>query len=64
MRTSELKALLKTVKSIAAERYPDLDPTFLEAVVTAEHENPDDRTAVIRAIEVALQALLSKKGSR
>jgi hypothetical protein len=64
MRTSEIKALLKTVKSIGGERYPDLDPAFLEAVVTAEHENPDDKTAALRDIEVALQKLLSRKGSR
>ena len=64
MRTSELKALLKAVQTIGAERYPDLDPAFLEAVVTVEHENADDKTAAIREIEVALQALLSKKGAR
>jgi hypothetical protein len=64
MRTSEIKALLKAVKTIGTERYPDLDQGFLEAVVTAEHENPDDKTAAIREIEKALQALLSNKGSR
>lgn len=64
MKTSELKALLKTVRTIAAEKHPDLDADFLEAVVAAEQENPDDQPAAQREIELALEKTLSRRRAR
>lgn len=64
MRTTELKDLLKTVKAMAAERHPDVDVGFLEAVVRAEQENPDDGAAALQDIEEALQASLGRKRYR
>ncbi len=64
MRTSELKALLKTVQSIRAEKYPELSSEFLEAVVNAEEANADDDASAIREIELALQNVLSRKRTR
>ena len=37
---------------------------FLEAVVRAEQENPDDGAAALQDIEEALQASLGRKRSR
>jgi hypothetical protein len=64
MKTSEIKTLLKTVKVIGAEKHPDLDADFLEAVVNAEQQNPDDDLAAQRGIELALEKVLSKKRVR
>lgn len=64
MKTSELKALLKTVKIIGSEKHPDLDPDFLEAVVGAELDNLEDDAAALKEIEVALEKVISRKRAR
>lgn len=62
MRTTDLKDLLKTVEQLRAELHPDLDATFLEAVVRAEEENPEDDAEAVRVIQAALKAALTAKG--
>lgn len=64
MKTSELKALLKTVKMIGSEKHSDLDPDFLEAVVSAEQDNLEDAAAAMKEIEVALEKVISRKRTR
>lgn len=63
MRTTDLEELTKTVERIRQERHPDLDAGFLEAVVRAEEENPEDDNAALRAIQAALKAVLVAKGA-
>lgn len=60
MLTIDLKDLLETVESIRKEIHPDLDSTFLAAVVRAEEENPEDDAEAIRRIETALKTVLAK----
>lgn len=62
MRTTDLKDLLKTVEQLRAELHPDLDAKFLEAVVRAEEENPEDDAEAVRVIQAALKAALTAKG--
>lgn len=60
MKTTDLGDLLRTVEAMRAELHPDLDATFLAAVVAAEEANIDDDDAATRAIEKALQELLAR----
>lgn len=62
MQKTDLKDLLRTVESIRSEKYPDLDPDFLAAVVKAEDENPEDDAEATRGIEAALNSALIAKG--
>jgi hypothetical protein len=62
MRTTELKALLEVVEALREDLHPDLDKAFLQAVVRAEQENPDDEEEALRAITAALKPLLAKRG--
>jgi hypothetical protein len=61
MATTDLTDLMKTVALLRAELHPDLDATFLEAVVRAEEANPEDDAEAVRAIEMALNAVLAVK---
>ena len=63
MRTTDLKDLTKTVDLLRTELHPDLDAGFLEAVVRAEEENPEDDAEALRAIQNALKAVLVAKGA-
>jgi len=63
MRTTDLTELTKTVKLLRKELHPDLDAGFLEAVVRAEEENPEDDAEALRAIQAALKAVLVAKGA-
>jgi hypothetical protein len=63
MRTTDLKDLMKTVELLRTELHPDLDAAFLEAVVRAEEENPEDDAEAVRAIQVALKTVLTAKGA-
>ena len=63
MKTTDLRDLLKTVEAMRVELHPDLDATFVSAVVAAEEANIDDDDAAIRAIEKALQELLVREGN-
>ncbi len=62
MKTKELKSLLKTVNALRLEMYPDLDKSFLEAVIQAEEANPEDESEAVAAIGKAVSALLKTKG--
>lgn len=62
MRTTDLKDLLEVVEVLRREQHPELDAGFLEAVVRAEEQNPDDEDEAIRAIQSALKAVLEAKG--
>lgn len=62
MQTNDLQDLLETVEQLRAEIHPDLDAKFLEAVVHAEEENPEDDAEAVRAIQAALKAELESKG--
>jgi len=64
MATTDLKDLLKTVETLRKQLHPDLDPKFLEAVIRAEGENPEDDTEALQSIERALKGVLRSKGSR
>ena len=61
MKTTDLKDLLRTVEERRRELYPELDATFLQAVVRAEEENPEDDVEAIRQIELALKKVLATK---
>lgn len=63
MKTTDLGDLLNTVEAMRAERHPELDASFLAAVVAAEEASLDDEDAAIRAIEKALQDLLARQES-
>jgi len=59
MRTTDLNELMQTVETLRGELHPDLDARFLEQVIRAEAENPEDDAEAIRVIELALKALLN-----
>lgn len=61
MRKTDLKDLVKTVELLRTELHPNLDAGFLEAVVRAEEENPEDDAEAVRAIQAALKAALTAK---
>jgi hypothetical protein len=63
MRTTDLQDLMSTVDVIRGEMHSDLDAHFLEAVVRAEEENPDNDAEAVRAIERALASLLERSGA-
>ena len=58
MRTTDLRDLMLTVEQVRSEKHPSLDPTFLEAVITAEEQNPEDDNEALRCIQVALSVVL------
>jgi len=62
MRTTDLKDLTNTVEKIRTDLHPDLDAAFVEAVVQAEEQNPEDDAEALRAIQVALKTALTEKG--
>jgi hypothetical protein len=62
MQTTDLKDLLKTIEQLRTELHPDLDAKFLEAVVHAEEEYPEDDTEAVRVIQAALWTALAAKG--
>jgi len=59
MPTTNLDELLKTVILLRKELHPDLDEVFLEAVVRAEEQFPEDDTEAVRAIQSALKTALA-----
>jgi len=63
MQTSDLKDLKNTVEIMRTDIHTDLDAGFLEAVVRAEEDNPEDDPAAIRAIQAALRTVLAEKGA-
>ena len=62
MRTTDLKDLLTTVEALREELHPDLDTSFIEAVVRAEEQNPEDDDEALRAVRAALAVALAAKG--
>jgi hypothetical protein len=62
MRTTDLKDLLTTVEALREELHPDLDTSFIEAVVRAEEQNPEDDDEALRAVRAALTVALAAKG--
>lgn len=62
MRTTDLKDLINTVEALRKELHPDLDASFVEAVVQAEEQNSEDDAEALRAIQIALKAALAVKG--
>ena len=62
MKTTDLKELLATVNCIREEIHPHLDAPFLEAVIRAEEENPENDIEAMRSIENALKVVLISKG--
>jgi hypothetical protein len=63
MRTTDLKDLIETVDLIRSELHPQLDARFLDAVIRAEEENPEDDAEALRAIQTALKAALEARGA-
>ena len=62
MQTTDLKDLIDAVESLRKQLYPDLDAGFLEAVVRAEEENPEDDAEALRAIQAALKVVMVAQG--
>ena len=62
MKTTNLNDLIEVVRRIRDEKYPQLDMQFLEAVVRAEEDNPEDDEEGLRSIRQALTRALSSKG--
>lgn len=62
MKTTDLKDLLNTVEALRKELHPDLDASFVEAVVRAEEQNPEDDAEASRAVQTALKTALAAKG--
>jgi hypothetical protein len=62
MKTTDLKDLLSTVEALRKELHPDLDASFVEAVVRAEEQNPEDDAEASRAVQTALKTALAAKG--
>lgn len=63
MRTTDLHDLLATVERVRADRHPELDAGFLEAVVQAEQAFPEDDSSAVQAIEEALNHYLASTQS-
>ena len=55
MSTIESIAIVSAVEAVRREIHPNLDRQFLEAVVRAEEQYPEDDAAAIGAIESALR---------
>jgi hypothetical protein len=62
MRTTDLRDLLSTVEALRLELHPDLDASFIEAVVRAEEQNPEDDAEASRSVQAAVAAALAAKG--
>jgi hypothetical protein len=62
MRKTDLQDLITTVERIRTELHPQLDARFLEAVVRAEEQSPEDDDAALRSIESALRTLVEGRG--
>ena len=62
MRTSDLDELRDVVEKVRAEEFPDLDATFLNAVIDAEEGSPEEDEEALRAINAALDAALAREG--
>lgn len=63
MAKNELKELQEVVEHLRASRFPQVDPTFVKAVLKAEQENADDEGQALQGIEDALKKLLARKGA-
>jgi len=63
MRTTDLKDLTNTVEQLRKALHADLDAGFVEAVVRAEEQNPEDDAEALRTIQAALKAVLVAKGA-
>ena len=64
MRKNDLANLRQTVERLRNELHPDLDAVFVDAVITAEDQNPEDDQEAVRQIQAALQAAVARRGSR
>ena len=53
---------MEAVAVLKKELQPELDTGFLEAVIRAEEENPEDDADALRAIQVALKVVLTNRG--
>ena len=60
MRKTELDDLMTTVERIRKDTFPDLDSNFLQAVVKAEEEYPEDKDGALREIKKALTSYLAE----
>ena len=63
MPMTDIQDILDAVERVRAETHPELDARFLEMVVEAEQNHPDDDAAAMRAIESALENLLGARGT-
>jgi hypothetical protein len=62
MRASDLEEITKTVAAVRAELHPELAAEFLDAVIRAEEENPEDDEGALRVIQAALTKVLASGG--
>jgi hypothetical protein len=62
-RTTDLRELAAVVEQLRSELHPDLDASFLAAVIQAEEQNPEDDEGALRAIQAALRAALEARGA-
>jgi len=60
MMKSELEDIRLIIKNIQEQRFPDLDPDFLDAVLSAEITSGEDDELALRAIRAAADRVLPK----
>lgn len=60
MTMTDLQDLLDTVEQMRQRMHPELDSGFLEAVVQAEHDFPDDNESALNVIEAAMRQALER----
>ncbi|MFB4203654.1 hypothetical protein KBTX_02664 [wastewater metagenome] len=62
MKKSELEDLITTVETLRKQKFQNMDRKFIEEVIRAEEENPEDDGEAFRRIKDALEGCLADKG--
>lgn len=58
MQTTEFRELRDAVERARLEKHADLEPGFLEAVISAEERFPEDDQAALAEIRTKLDTIL------
>lgn len=61
MKTPDLSDLWGTVELARQQLHPDLDPTFLRAIVRIEHDHLEDDAKALKLVAAALNDVASTK---
>ena len=62
MRKTDLEDIRAVVQRVQSDRFPHLDPQFIDAVLDAEAAAPEDDGGALQAIRGAVDAALAKTG--